>query len=118
LGSTRCGGYNPARKRRAFELVDESIRQFEASGDIHLMPELLRVKGGILLSMQQPDREGAEECLKWSIELSRRQGARAWELRTATDLAALWASQGRADNAKALLQPVFENLWRDWIRKM
>jgi predicted ATPase len=40
--------------------------------------------------------------------LSRHQGARAWELRTATDLAALWASQGRADDAKALLQPVFE----------
>ena len=106
------------RFAEGIELVDESIRQFEASGDIHLMPELLRVKGGILLSMQQPDREGAEECLKWSIELSRRQGARAWELRTATDLAALWASQGRADNAKALLQPVFENLWTDWIRKM
>ena len=43
-----------------------------------------------------------------SLELSRRQGARAWELRTATDLAKLWASQGRADDARALLQPVFE----------
>jgi tetratricopeptide (TPR) repeat protein len=89
-------------------LVDEMIRQFDANGDLHLTPELLRVKGGILLSMPQPDREGAEECFKRSIELSRRQGARAWELRTATDLAKLWASQGRADNAKALLQLVFE----------
>jgi predicted ATPase len=29
-------------------------------------------------------------------------------LRSATDLAALWASQGRSDDAHALLQPVFE----------
>jgi len=29
-------------------------------------------------------------------------------LRTTTDLAKLWASQGRADDAKALLRPVFE----------
>ena len=43
-----------------------------------------------------------------SLELSRRQGARAWELRTAIDLAALWAGQGRSDDARALLQPVFE----------
>ena len=31
-----------------------------------------------------------------SLELSRRQGARAWELRTAIDLAALLAGQGRS----------------------
>ena len=40
-------------------------------------------------------------------ELSRRQGARAWELRTATDLAALWISQGRSGDAQALLGPIF-----------
>jgi predicted ATPase len=43
-----------------------------------------------------------------SLELSRRQGARAWELRTATELATLLASQGRSENGRALLQPVFE----------
>ena len=43
-----------------------------------------------------------------SLELSRLQGARAWELRTATDLATMWAGQGRSENARSLLQPVFE----------
>ena len=43
-----------------------------------------------------------------SLEWSRRQGARAWELRTATDLAALFANQGRSESGRALLQPVFE----------
>jgi predicted ATPase len=43
-----------------------------------------------------------------SLELSRRQGARAWELCTATDLARLLSAQGRGQDARALLQPVFE----------
>jgi predicted ATPase len=40
--------------------------------------------------------------------MSRRQAARAWELRTALDLAALFAGQGRSESGRALLQPVFE----------
>jgi predicted ATPase len=43
-----------------------------------------------------------------SLELSRTHGSRAWELRTATDLAALWARQGRTADARSLLLPVFE----------
>ena len=48
-------------------------------------------------------------CFKQSLELSRAHGSRAWELRTAADLAALWAGQGRSDDARALLLPVFEH---------
>ena len=88
--------------------VDETIRRVEAGGELAYMPELLRVKAGLLLSMPQPSIDDAQEHFMQSLELSRRQGARAWELRTATDLAKLWASQGRADDARALLQPVFE----------
>ena len=43
-----------------------------------------------------------------SLELSRRQGARGWELRSAIDLATLWAHQERHDRWRMLLQPVFE----------
>jgi predicted ATPase len=71
------------------------------------MPELLRVKGDLLLAMRQAG-DAAETCFMQSLGLSRRQGALAWELRTAVDLAQLWAGQGRAGDARALLQPVFE----------
>ena len=40
--------------------------------------------------------------------MSRANGSRAWELRTATDLAVLWAGQGRTKEARGLLRPVFE----------
>ena len=89
-------------------LIDNTVRLADANGDVCYMPELLRVKGGLLLSMPQPNREGAERCFAQSLELSRRQGARAWELRTAVDLAALLASQGRSESGRLLLQPVFE----------
>jgi predicted ATPase len=89
-------------------LIDEAIRRVEANGDTLYVPELLRVRGGILLSRPQPHIDDAKTCLMQSLEMSRRQGARAWELRTATDLAALLAGQGRSKMGRALLQPVFE----------
>jgi predicted ATPase len=72
------------------------------------MPELLRMKGALLLSTPNPSGDAAEACFTQSLELSRRQGALAWELRTAVDLAALLASRGQADSARTLLQPVLE----------
>jgi predicted ATPase/DNA-binding winged helix-turn-helix (wHTH) protein len=89
-------------------LVDDAIRRVETNGDDLYMPELLRIKGGLALSMPQRRADEAEMCFTQSLELSRRQGARAWELRTAIDFAALLASQERPNNARELLQPVFE----------
>jgi predicted ATPase len=43
-----------------------------------------------------------------SLEESRRQAARSWELRTAIDLAALWVDRGRPERGLALLRPVYE----------
>jgi hypothetical protein len=62
----------------------------------------------LLLSMPHSMTDDAENSFTQSLELSRRQGARAWELRTATDLAAYLASRGRSAEGQALLQPVFE----------
>lgn len=94
------------RFAEAVTLIDETIRLVEANGALSYMPELLRVKGSILLSMLR--REDAEICLMWSLDWSRRQTARSWELRTAIDLGTLWASQSRPDAARKLLRPVFE----------
>ncbi len=88
--------------------IDETIREVETHGEAVYMPELLRVRGGPLLSMPQPRSDEAELCLTRSLELSRAQGARAWELRTATDLAALYVARGRPERARALLQPAFD----------
>jgi tetratricopeptide (TPR) repeat protein len=92
----------------ATRLLDDAIRQVETNGDTCYMPELLRLKAGLLQSIVQPRLDGAETCLMQSLELSRRQGARGWELRSAIDLATLWAHQEQHDRGRILLRPVFE----------
>jgi tetratricopeptide (TPR) repeat protein len=87
--------------------IDAAIALVEENGDLSQMPELLRVKGGLLLAIAQPRTDEAETCLAQSLELSRRQGARAFELRTACDLATLMADRGERERARELLQPVF-----------
>jgi predicted ATPase/DNA-binding winged helix-turn-helix (wHTH) protein len=96
------------RLGEATKVINETILRVETMGDAAYMPELLRVQGRLLLSQSRPDAGEAETVFRQSLELSRRQGARAWELRTAADLAALFASQGRSERGRALLQPVFE----------
>jgi len=91
----------------AITLINATIQRVNTNGDAAYMPELLRIKSALLLSMPQPDADAAETHLMQSLELSRRQGACAWELRTATDLAALMVRRGRSEHGRALLQPVF-----------
>jgi predicted ATPase/DNA-binding winged helix-turn-helix (wHTH) protein len=93
------------RFAEALALVDDTSR---TNGEALYVPELLRVKAGILLSMPLPQIDEAHAYLRQAIELSREQGARAWELRAATDLTASLAGQGRAEEGLALLRPIFE----------
>jgi predicted ATPase/DNA-binding winged helix-turn-helix (wHTH) protein len=89
-------------------LVDETTRAAETRGDLVYMPELLRVKAGLLPSMSQPGDDDADGWLRQSLDWSRRQGARSWELRASTDLAARMAAKGQSGKARALLQAVFD----------
>lgn len=57
-------------------------------------PEVLRV---------QAERLNSEPLLLRALALARGQGARAWELRAATSLAAQWQAAGRDTAARALL---------------
>ena len=86
--------------------IDQTIELIEANGDCLYMPEALRTKGAILLSMAQDLEEAAESCFEQSLEWSRSQRALAWELRTMTDLARLVAARGQSEKARALLLPV------------
>jgi tetratricopeptide (TPR) repeat protein len=92
----------------ALTLIDETIALVEANGDFLHIPEALRVKGSVLLSMPQPRAHEAEMYFVQSLDWSRQQGARSWELRAANDLASLWIAQGEHERAQAVLRPIFE----------
>jgi hypothetical protein len=78
------------------------------------MPELCRGKGGLLLSAPVPAWAEAEKLFLRSLELSRSQGALAWQLRSAVDLATLWSSQGDPWRARSLLQPIHAQFSEGW----
>ncbi len=69
--------------------------------------ELHRQKAQILLALNPSEVREAESCLKKSIEVAHGQSAKSLELRAATSLAELWRTQGRLDEARALLEPIY-----------
>lgn len=92
------------RVTEALMLLDDTNLAVEANGDFSYMPELLRVKGG-LVRATKPGSERAELYLRRSLEMSQAQGARAWELRAATDLAALLIDRQQHETARTVLHP-------------
>jgi class 3 adenylate cyclase/tetratricopeptide (TPR) repeat protein len=73
--------------------------------------ELHRQRAQILIALNPSKIIEAEFHLKKSIEVARGQSAKSFELRAATSLAELWRTQGRLDEARALLEPIFR--WFD-----
>jgi predicted ATPase/DNA-binding winged helix-turn-helix (wHTH) protein len=96
------------RHNEGMAIVEEAISAVQASGDLCYLPELLRLKGQLLLSTRQINGGSAENCFSQSLDLSRHQGALAWELRAATDFAALLIAHKRPGDARAILEPVCE----------
>lgn len=89
----------------AGERVEATIERCRKSGDAFALPELLRIKARTLGSTGDATTETVEAVLDESLALAKRQGARAWELRAAIDLAQLQWEQGRRFDAQQLLQP-------------
>ena len=67
--------------------------------------ELHRVEGIALMRCNRV--EEAERAFEEALRVARRQQAKAYELRAATNLARLWGEQGRRAEARDLLAPVY-----------
>ena len=49
----------------------------------------------------------AENSFRQALSVARRQNGRLWELRVAVSLAHLWHNEGRNEEARTLLQPIY-----------
>jgi predicted ATPase len=63
-------------------------------------------KGELVLTNAEAQREAERHYLR-SIDISGRQGALSWELRSATSLVRRWHESGRTQEASALLAEVY-----------
>ena len=69
--------------------------------------ELFRLKGELLLAMSIEDQNDAESCFLKSLEISRRQETKSFELRAAISLSRLWQNKGKSKEARILLSEIY-----------
>jgi predicted ATPase/DNA-binding winged helix-turn-helix (wHTH) protein len=84
-------------------MLDEALGRAERDRELWALPELLRVRGEILLRRDSPDPRGARDCFERSLERARAQGALAWQLRTAASLYRLDLARGDASGSRNVL---------------
>jgi predicted ATPase/DNA-binding winged helix-turn-helix (wHTH) protein len=90
----------------ALAMVELGIEHSEGGW---ITPELLRLKGELLLSQSAPSVAATPHALfRQALDEARQQGALSWELRAATSLARLPRNQGRHDDAIACLNSVYD----------
>jgi predicted ATPase len=49
----------------------------------------------------------AETCFQQALSIARRQEAKSWELRAGMSLSRLWQQQGKRDEPRQLLAPIY-----------
>ena len=85
--------------------LTEAEQLIETTNDAFHEAELHRVRGDLLNTLG--DRAGAERSYQQAIAVAKRQSAKMFELRASTILARLWRDQGKRDEARELLAPVY-----------
>lgn len=87
----------------AMETLDEAICRAESSGELYLLPDMLRARGEIIAKGPVPDLDQAEHRLRQAVADARYQSAKGFELRAAISLARLVLASGRADDAATII---------------
>jgi predicted ATPase len=87
--------------------LSEALTLVETTGERYYEAELHRLQGELLLQAA-PDVARVEACFQQALDTARRQQAKSLELRAAMSLGRLWQQQGKQDEARALLAPIYD----------
>jgi hypothetical protein len=69
--------------------------------------EVCRLRGVLLLRQAGTLPAEVETCFRQALDIARHQQAKSLELRAAMSLSSLWQQQGKRDEARQLLAPVY-----------
>jgi predicted ATPase len=89
--------------------MEQANRALAASseiGDRWCLPQIYIIHAR-LLQQASGNVEAVEASLRKALEVAGLQCAKGWELRAATSLARLWCDQGKRDEARNLLAPIY-----------
>ena len=87
--------------------VSEAITAAETTKERWFEAEINRIAGEIALKSPEPNAAKAQEYFERALAVAREQQGKSWELRAAMSLARLWRDQGKVQQARELLAPVY-----------
>jgi predicted ATPase len=85
----------------------DAMTAIESSGERLWEAEVNRLAGEIALASPKQPPAKAEEYFERALAVARQQQAKSWELRAAMSLARLWRDQGKVQQARELLAPLY-----------
>jgi predicted ATPase len=91
----------------AWRCIGEAIEAMAATGERWWEAEVYRIAGEVALTSPERDRTRAEACFERALNIARAQQAKSWELLAVMSMARLWRDQGRRQQARELLAPVY-----------
>ena len=91
----------------AWRCIDEAKTVIERTNETWFEAEVYRMAGEIALLSPAPEKAKAEAYFERALEVAREQQAKSWELRAAMSMARLWRDQGKPQQARELLAPVY-----------
>jgi predicted ATPase len=91
----------------AWRCIDEVTTAVETTKQKLWEAEVNRVAGVITLMSPERDVGKAQSYFERALDVARQQQAKSWELRAAVSLARLWRDQGKVQQARELLVPVY-----------
>jgi predicted ATPase len=96
-----------ARIEEGLSAVGEALAETEETEARFYEAEIRRLEGELLFASNDSDKNRPEAAFRKAIAIARGQGAKSFELRASTCLARLLAHQGRREEARALLAPIY-----------
>jgi predicted ATPase len=87
--------------------IGEAITTLETTKERWSEADAYRVAGEIALKAPNSDGAKAQAHFERALSVARAQGAKSWELRAAMSMARLWRDQGKPQQARELLAPVY-----------
>jgi predicted ATPase len=91
----------------AWRCIGEAMTAVETTKERWCDAEVNRIGGEIGLKSPEPDAAKAEAYFERALAVARKQQAKSWELRAAMSMARLWREQGKRDEARHLLAPIY-----------
>jgi predicted ATPase len=87
--------------------LDDALQTSQTNGWRIWEPELYRLKGDLALARSPDDHAQAETWFRHALDLASQQQAKSIELRAAMSLSRLWRQQGKRNEARELLAPIY-----------